>query len=120
MRKIFPGVSRVTITAFCEWVWTQLPAPRRSNAFQKSGVHADSLRSSDGRRRNTRSPSGDDGNGRTKMCEGWMRSFWTPEGAMYTLSLARVSAHAGHMHEAKSSHVTRMLMPPPVPVTQPK
>lgn len=32
------------IPACCEWVWMQAPASRLVNAFQNSGVHADSFR----------------------------------------------------------------------------
>lgn len=86
----------------------QLPADRRSKAFQKSGVQADSLSVAVGLRRNRRSLSGvsDCGYGRTKMWVGWIRSFCTPEGAMYTLSLVRTSAVNGEWqrgHEQKHS-----------------
>lgn len=70
-------------------------ALRMSNAAQNSGVHADSFRGMLGLRRNLRVCAVDDtggvdcGYGRTKMCEGWILSFCTPDGAMYTLSLRR-------------------------------
>ena len=102
----------------------QLPADRRSKAFQKSGVQADSLSVAVGLRRNRRSLSGvsDCGYGRTKMWVGWIRSFCTPEGAMYTLSLVRTSAVNVNGSEGmgRATHPTRMLIPPPVPVTHPR
>jgi hypothetical protein len=67
-------------------VWIHETASRWVNAFQKRGVHWLSLRPFlDGMRTKSRFEPGlgadDWAKGRTNMCSGRIRSFWTPEGA---------------------------------------